>query len=121
KIANDQIRHISFDEDAIICFEQTLQFALKKGIHVILLHIPIVDLYNQAEPEKYRRAIELLQRFSSRYNQVTFLDYSSFYCQQYELFYDPIHLNPQGQRLVTEKLAQDLKLLLLQTRNKSGR
>ena len=120
QITNNQIRHISFDNECIKCFEQTLQFAQEKGIHVVLLYIPTIDLYNQAEPEKYRRAIELLQSFSSRYDWVTFLDYSSVYCQRHDLFYDQIHLNPQGQRLVTKKLVQDLKLLLLQTRNASG-
>ena len=117
---NGQIRHISFDEENILCFEQTLRFALEKGIYVVLLNIPTVDLYNQAEPEKYMHAIELLKGYASENDQVTFLDYTPFFCQQHELFYDPIHLNPKGQKVVTEKLVQDLKSLCIQIGCKSS-
>ncbi len=117
EIAAGQIRHISFDDDGIKCFEETLRFVLGKGIHVVLLYIPTIDLYNQVEPAQYVHAIRLLRDFSAQFNNVTFLDYNPLFAQRYQLFYDPVHLNPYGQQLVTEKLIHDLKLILGPERN----
>lgn len=117
EIAAGRIRHISFDEESTKCFEETLRFVLGRGIHVVLLYIPTIDLYNEAEPEKHRQAIQLLREYSRKYERVTFLDYASVFGQRHELFYDSIHMNPQGQSVVTQKLVQDLKPLLLRARD----
>jgi hypothetical protein len=117
EIAGGQIRHISFDDDGIKCFEETLRFVLGKGIHVVLLYIPTVDLYNQAEPAQYARAIQLLRDFSAQFERVTFLDYNPFLAHRYELFYDPVHLSPYGQQVVTKTLIHDLELILGSERN----
>jgi hypothetical protein len=113
EIASNQIRHISFDEDCIKCFDETLQYVVKKGISVVLLYIPTIDLYNEAEPEKHQHAIDMFREFSAKYDRVTFLDYCPAFAHRHELFYDPIHLNPQGRWLVTERLAKDLKRILI--------
>jgi hypothetical protein len=112
EIASGQVRHISFDEECIKCFDETLRYVVEKGIHVVLLYIPTIDLYNEAEPEKHQHTIDLFREFSAKYDRVTFLDYRPAFARRHELFYDPIHLNPQGQRLVTERLAGDLKRIL---------
>lgn len=114
QIVDGQIRHITFEDENITCFEKTVQFALEKGMNVILFYIPTVDLYNQAEPEKYMHTIDLLKQYASSNDKITFLDYSTHFCHRYDLFYDSIHLNPKGQKLVTEKLAQDIKQFLIE-------
>ncbi len=121
EIAAGQIRRISFDEDCIRRLDETLRFVLEKGVHVVLLYIPTIDLYNQAEPKQHARAIQHLREFQTKYEGVTFLDYTAPFAHRHELFYDPIHLNPQGQRLVTEQLVQDLLPLLAQDANCPGR
>jgi len=111
EIAAGRIRHISFDEDYLKCFDETLQYTAQKGIHVVLVYIPTIDLLNEAEPEKYKQAIHTLQEFAKKYGHVTLLDYCSAFAHRHDLFYDPVHLNPRGQKAVTERLAQDIKPL----------
>jgi len=112
QIAGGDIRSISFDQECIDLLDETISFAVARDIVVVLLYIPTVDIYNAAEPEAYDRAIRMLQDRAARSEKVTFLDYNPVFSHRHELFYDPIHLNPQGQRLVTERLAQDLKRIL---------
>lgn len=111
-IDRGEIRPISFDQECIDCVEQTLDFIASKGIHCVLAYIPTVDVFNQAEPEKYNRAIAMLKSYADRYDTVTFLDYNVLFAHRHELFFDPIHLNAEGRAVVTEQLAQDLAGML---------
>jgi len=43
---------------------------------------------------------------------VVFLDYSRAFETRYDLFYDMIHMNAKGQRVLTEDLAGRLKEVL---------
>lgn len=114
EIAKGDVRQISFDKECFDFLEETLRFVSERGIHLVLLYIPTIDLYNQAQSEKYERAIRLLEDYSAKFNGVTFLNYNPAFAHRHELFNDRIHLNPQGQKLVTERLAHDLKSILLE-------
>ena len=121
EIATGAIRRISFDEESLASFEETLRFVSGKGIYIVLLYIPTIDLYNEAEPEQFERAVQLLQYYSTIYDGIAFLNYNPVFSHRHELFYDCMHLNPQGQKLVTEKLAHDLKSILIEwSRHASG-
>jgi len=111
-ISHGRFRRIKFDNDNIQVFKETIAFVREHGIPIVLVNIPTVDLLNQAEPEKYRMAIEKLQEFSVRDKGVIFLDYCRDYEHQHGLFYDTIHMNADGQRIVTERLIADLRRIL---------
>lgn len=111
-IERGEVRPISFDQECIDYVEQTLDFIASKGIRCVLLYIPTVDVFNQAEPEAYNKAIAMLRSYADRYDMVTFLDYNVLFAHRHDLFYDPIHLNSEGRAAVTEQLAQDLAQML---------
>ncbi len=111
-ISHGQFRHIEFDQANLKVFEETIAFVREHGIPIVLVNMPTVDLLNQAEPEKYRMAVEKLRGFSARDKGVIYLDYNRDYQHQHSLFYDSIHLNADGQKVVTEHLVTDLKRIL---------
>jgi lysophospholipase L1-like esterase len=76
---------------------------------VVLVLFPTIDIYNAAEPAKYDEAIRRLERYAADSPRVEFLNYNPEYASRHELFYDHIHLNPAGQREVTQRLARDLR------------
>jgi hypothetical protein len=112
QIVAGDIRPISFDEDAIRVFEETLREARSHYIHVVLALIPTLDLVNNAQPEAYAQAVQLLGQYATRDTGVTFLNYNPELSHRHELFYDAIHMNPAGQRQVTERLGRDLTVIL---------
>jgi hypothetical protein len=111
-LQHGRFRRIQFDKANIQVFEDTIAFVRKHGIPLVLVFMPTVDLLNQAEPEEYRLAVEKLGGYSARDKGVIFLDYNPYYEHQYSLFYDPIHLNADGQRVVTERLIADLRRII---------
>jgi hypothetical protein len=111
-ISHGRFWRIEFDQANIQVFEDTIAFVRARGIPMVLVNMPTVDLLNQAEPEKYRLAMEKLRAYSARDPGVIFLDYCRDYEHEHSLFYDPIHLNADGQRVVTERLITDLRRIL---------
>jgi hypothetical protein len=111
-IGRGDLWQIAFDRECFDHFERTLEFLQQRGIQCVLLYIPTIDIMNEAEPEKYAGAVQLLRAYAGRFSQVTFLDYNALFSHRHELFYDAVHLNPAGRALVTEQLAADLRTLL---------
>lgn len=112
RIRNGDFRRIAFDPEAITLFERTIHLVRSHGIKLVLVYIPTIDIFNEAEPGKYREAIRRLNAYAARDGGVTFLNYNLEFDHRHELFYDPIHLNPKGQKQVTARLAADLKRVL---------
>jgi len=107
-IARRDIRPITFDRECVDCVERTLDFIAERGIRCVLLYIPTIDVFNQAEPQAYDKAVAMLRSYADQYETVAFLDYNRLFAHRHELFYDPIHLNPEGRAAVTARLARDL-------------
>lgn len=99
---------ISFDENNLRLFDETLAFLEAKGIRVVLAGLPCVDMLNRAEPEKYEQVMQIFRSAVRRYPNVCLLDLNPEFSNQYELFGDPIHLSIAGQKAVTERLAEFL-------------
>ncbi len=99
---------IELDPDTQTVFEETLDFLEAQDIRLFLLHLPNVDLLNNAEPEKTVEAISYIKKAISRHPNVTFIDANSAFESRHELFIDPLHLNPHGQQEVTTFLANKI-------------
>lgn len=112
KIQRGDFRPIEFNPDAIALLEETIRLAREHNIHLVLAYIPTIDVFNAAEPEKYRRAIALLESYAAKDEGITFFNYNPDFAHRHELFYDPVHMNPQGQEQLTRKLARDLDALM---------
>jgi len=107
-----RLRRIEFDSDNLQQFANTLNFVRDHGCTMFLAYIPTLDLLNDTEPKKFARAMKILSQCAATNSQVVFLDYNKELQARHELFYDPIHMNRQGQQEVTERLAADLKPFL---------
>lgn len=111
-LGQGRMRRIEFDPDNLRQFVNTLNFVRDRGCTLFLVYIPTLDLLNQAEPEKFARAMDIFAQCTATNSRVAFLDYNKELQSRHELFYDPIHMNRLGQQEVTERLAMDLKPFL---------
>lgn len=112
QVQEGRFREISFDRENINVFSNTVRFVTRRDITLLLAYIPTIDAFNQAEPAKYRRSLEILAGFAPADSGVVFLNYNPEFETRHELFRDPIHLNRDGQREITARLARDLKEVL---------
>lgn len=104
QIANGTQRHIQFEQDLIEDFENTLSLIESKGIITILVNTPIAKPLNEYEPEKYQAFIEYMKEQDSCSPLVFYWDLNPEYSECYELFFDPIHLNIEGQKVINQTL-----------------
>ena len=116
-IAAGDIRHITFDPENVAVFEETIREARARGIVVVLLYIPTLDVVNAVEPDKYAEAIHRFESYAAADSGVVFLNYNKELASRHELFFDPIHMNPAGQEVVTRKLIGDLCAILGHSHN----
>jgi len=109
QIAAGNFRKISNSQTNIDILRKTISELNQRNIKVVLLYVPTIDLYNQAEPQKFNETLEILQQIADDFESVSLFNYLEPWSHDYTLFFDPIHMNPKGQKLVTEKLIKDLE------------
>ena len=110
QLAKGSFWKVQLNPDIQAIFEETLDFLETQDIRLFLVHLPNVDLLNNAEPEKNAEALNYIKETASRHPNVTFIDANSAFESRYELFIDPLHLNPKGQLEVTKFLADKITL-----------
>ena len=103
-IADDNIRKIENDENNIIAFKQTLAQLTENDVSVLLLYVPTIDKMTMAQPKKFNETIKLFEKFAAESTKVKFLNLQEPWSHNYSMFYDAIHMNPEGQTAVTESL-----------------
>jgi len=91
-------------------FEETIDFITSQGIRLVLVYIPTINLPTDINQD-YRQFVEMMKSYTAKNDKVVYLDYKELYGDRYELFCDPEHLNRAGQKLVSEKIAEDLDRL----------
>lgn len=102
-------RSIRFEKGLVRAFEETLQLITTRKLKVILINTPIAQMLNEYEPQKYEKAITYFQSLANDNEFVEYWDLNPLFSKNYDLFYDPIHLNPKGQAVVTEELIRRIK------------
>ena len=93
-------------------FYNTINYLSSKGIKIILIYIPVIDFLNNTDRHKYHDIIQLFHDIEEHNDNVIFLNYNPEYESQHNLFFDPQHLNYKGKRLITSRLANDLKKIM---------
>lgn len=111
RVENGEERRISFDESMIRQFEKTLSLLINRGVEVVLVNTPIAAPLNGYEPEKYYEIIDYFKT-KATLPGVHYWDLNPDYSERYELFFDAIHLNMDGQKEVNKYLISKTKLLL---------
>lgn len=106
QIKNGTQRHIHFEQDLIDCFEKTLSLLTQKGIRVVLINTPIAEPLNQYEPEEYHKIITYLQQKADSSPCIYYWDFNPKFSTRYDLLFDPIHLNVEGQKVVSNEMVK---------------
>lgn len=109
---NSRFRKIKRNPALVQVFEQTVDFVRDREKVIVLVALPAIDLYNDRDRKGQTAAMDAFAAFAADRDGVYFLDYNEDFESDYTLFHDPIHLNPKGQRVVTERLARDLNRIL---------
>lgn len=104
QIKKGEQRHIHFEQDLIENFEKTLELLKQRGIVTILINTPIAKVLNEYEPVAYQKFNDYIQSKVDS-SSVYYWDLNPEYADQYELFFDPIHLNVKGQQVINNVLA----------------
>ena len=81
----------------------------RKGVHVYLINTPTLGDNNHIYPDKYDAVIGYYNSLDSVNEMVTFIDFNPIYEYNYKVFSDPLHLNVQGQRIITDSIAKKIK------------
>lgn len=111
EVTNKKQRKIVINPQAIATFKETLELITKRGIKIILLNTPLIDILNDAEPKQYREVTSIFENLATNNALIEYWDYNQPpYSTDYSLFFDPIHLNPKGQQVITEKIIKQLNL-----------
>ena len=104
QINKGQQRHIHFERDLIDYFEKTLGLLTQKGIKVILVNTPIAAPLNGYEPDLYRQIISYFQEKADASSLIDYWDFNPQFSTRYDLFFDPIHLNVRGQKVINKEI-----------------
>lgn len=99
-----QLREIQMDEKLKTDFEETISLLVNKGIDVVLINTPIVKEYNEYEPGKYNNVILYFDSLANSSDLIHYWDLNPKFSHKYELFFDPIHINSNGQPIVTKEI-----------------
>ena len=68
--------------------------------------VDIIPYLQEIDKNRWYSNFGPLQR---EFENVQLLSYLEPWAHDYSLFYDPIHMNPKGQKMVTLQLIKDLK------------
>lgn len=102
-------RPIKFNQPLMHNLEETINHITSKGIHVVLLQSPSYYKLTENQQEKYKKILDYFQSLTNKFPLVSFIDYDQIYNRQSNLFFDPLHLNVEGQELMTKRLIEDIK------------
>jgi hypothetical protein len=102
-------RKIRMDDKAVARFKETLDLLSHKGLTVVLVYLPVIDVLNQSEREKHDQVIRAIEEMATSREQVLFLNYNVDYESRHDLFFDPRHLNEKGNQAVTSRLIDDIR------------
>lgn len=100
-------RPITFSRELMDDFSQTLDFFNEKGTRVLLLNTPIWEPLIDAQKADYDRSMVLIDSLARIHcPDAEIIDLVPEFSRRTELFFDPIHMNPAGQKEVTESLSK---------------
>ena len=108
-LQNGNERHIQMNPELISEFKETIEMLTKRGIKVALVNTPTLDLLNKFEPDKYQMMVDWFQTYANEEPLVEYWDFNPEYSSHHELFYDRIHLNVQGQKVISPLITEKIK------------
>lgn len=104
-------RELEIDQELLEVFDMTIRLVCDKGIKLILVNVPTVDLLKQYDRVGVEKVIDIFRRQVESNPLVEYWDFNPEYDSDYSIFFDPIHLNPKGQALITKEIINELLIL----------
>jgi len=102
-------RPITFNSGLMNDFSSTLRFLKKENVQVILLNTPIWKPLIDAQRQEYEKSMYLIDSLAQKACPgAEIVDLVPQFSADTRLFFDPIHMNPEGQRVVTEEVGKYL-------------
>jgi hypothetical protein len=120
EIAVGDYRRISFDRENIDTFNNTLPYLSAHAQTVILLNTPISGILSRAVRGDDDKVMAMIRSMAIRYPNVHVVDLSPEFEWKSECFFDPIHMNPEGQKRVTVAFSAVAESLLVRTAQASA-
>lgn len=111
-LENGAERHIQMNPKLIEEFNETIDMLTSRGVRVILVNTPTLDLLNNYEPHKFKVIVTCFEEFASESDLVEYWDFNPEYSHQHELFYDRLHLNSDGQKVLSKIITNRIVNLL---------
>lgn len=109
RIAKNGSQPIEMNDTLIDIFKHSIKTLTDRGIHVVLVNTPTIDILNKSQGEKYNQITDWFNDFASTNNLIDYWDFNPQYSSDYSIFSDPIHLNVKGQQAITEELGKRLR------------
>jgi len=105
-------RPVKIVESNLKVFMETMEYAKSRGVKVLLVDMPAVDVLNQVEQPLSDPVRSIFRALPGKYPNVAYLDLSRAYEKRHEIFYDMIHMNADGQKIVKEAIGTRTRTML---------
>lgn len=102
-------RKITFNHLLMQELESCIKDLNERNVRVILVNTPTYRGINEAYPEDYRRIMEYYNGLAEKNPLLDFWNFNPLYQDSIQYFFDPIHLNTYGQRMITIEIVKKLK------------
>lgn len=109
KLNQGDERRISINPELLQKFKQTLDLFTSRGIKVILVNPPTIDLLHHFDAQSYTHVDTIFRQFAEASPLIEYYDLNPALMSRHELFRDPIHLNSAGQAETTGRLIAHIK------------
>jgi hypothetical protein len=105
RIAQGKARPVRIEPAARDAFLRTVRFVRGRGVRLLLVDMPTADVLNAVDAGAREAVRQTFRDLAASDPGIVYLDLSREYETRHELFYDAIHVNAAGQRVVTERVA----------------
>ena len=109
RLQNGDERHIQMNPELMAEFCATMDTLTSRGIKVALVNTPTLDLLNAYEPDRYQMMVDWFQQYANSNEMVEYWDFNPEYSHRHELFYDRLHLNSNGQQVISNQIVKKIK------------
>ncbi|MDO4949030.1 MAG: SGNH/GDSL hydrolase family protein [Bacteroidales bacterium] len=97
---------IQMNPDLMKTFDNTVRLFTAKGVKVILVNTPTLDLLNANQPDKFKEITEWYETYARQNPMVEYWNFNQDYSSSHELFFDRIHVNVEGQKKVSAAMTR---------------
>ena len=106
--------NVYMPEKNVRLFHDTLDLLVNSGAHVVLVYPSIIKSYETTNPEAFQYMMNYFQSLADNNPKIDFLNYSPLISHRQELFEDPVHINRQGEAIISKALIKDLQAIMQQ-------